>query len=112
MSKEKRGYGTMIVATVGVFGAVVAGYTAEVVDNWRHSYYIGGAMGFGLLLLRIGVYESGLFTGIKHESVSRGNFFLIFKNRIRLKKYLSIIFVTVPVWYFIGTLVFLHPNLV
>lgn len=110
MSKEKRGYGTMIVATVGVFGAVVAGYTAEVVDNWRHSYYIGGAMGFGLLLLRIGVYESGLFTGIKHESVSRGNFFLIFKNRIRLKKYLSIIFVTVPVWYFIGTLVFFAPE--
>ncbi len=110
MSKERRGYGTMIVATVGVFGAVVAGYMGGVIHNWRYSFYVGGGMGFGLLLLRIGVYESGLFKGIKQENVSRGNFFQLFANRESMKKYLSIIFVTVPVWYFIGTLVFFAPE--
>lgn len=121
MSKEKRGYGTMIVATVGVFGAVVAGYMgskiktwelAETVGGaWRLSFYIGGAMGFVLLLLRIGVYESGLFKGIKEEKIPRGNILLLFNNKERLKKYFSIIFITVPVWYYIGTLVFFSPEL-
>ncbi|HET6990907.1 MAG TPA: MFS transporter, partial [Bacteroidia bacterium] len=115
MSKERRGYGTMIVATVGVFGAVVAGKMNEWIHDWgyswRFAFYLGGAMGFGLLLLRIGVYESGLFKGIKEENVSRGNFFLLFKDKERVKKYLNIIFITVPVWYFIGTLVLFSPEL-
>jgi MFS family permease len=110
MPKETRGYGTMIVATVGVFGAVVAGFVGNFIHDWRNSFYIGGSMGFGLLLLRIGVYESGLYKGIKEESVKRGNFFQLFSTRARIKKYLSIIFVTVPVWYFIGTLVFFAPE--
>jgi MFS family permease len=120
MSKEKRGYGTMIVATVGVFGAVVAGYMGSKIKTWelsqavggawRLSFYIGGAMGFVLLLLRIGVYESGLFKGIKEENIQRGNVFMLFNNKERLKKYFSIIFTTVPVWYFIGTLVFFAPE--
>src|SRR6478672_1385459 len=45
MSKERRGVGTMIVATVGVFGAVVAGFMGDVITNWRYSFYVGGAMG-------------------------------------------------------------------
>jgi putative MFS transporter len=121
MSKEKRGYGTMIVATVGVFGAVVAGWMGDKIHTWklaetcggawRLSFYIGGAMGFALLLLRIGVYESGLFKGIKEENVSRGNVLMLFNSKEKLKKYFSIIFVTVPVWYFIGVLVFFSPEL-
>jgi putative MFS transporter len=121
MSKEKRGYGTMIVATVGVFGAVVAGYMGDKIHTWklaetagapwRLSFYIGGAMGFALLLLRIGVYESGLFKGLKEEKVARGNVLMLFNNKERLKKYMSVIFITVPVWYFIGTLVFFAPEL-
>jgi putative MFS transporter len=110
MSKERRGYGTMIVATVGVFGAVAAGWTAKYVPDWRNLFYIGGALGIGLLLLRLGVYESGLFKSVKEEKVSRGNFFQLFSSRERVKKYFSIIFVTVPVWYFIGTLVFFAPE--
>ena len=37
---EIRGYGTMVVATVGVFGAVVASLVAEVL-NWRAAYMVG-----------------------------------------------------------------------
>lgn len=39
LSKEKRGIGTMIVATVGVFGAVVAGFMSNVIENWRTSFF-------------------------------------------------------------------------
>lgn len=111
MSKEKRGIGTMIVATIGVFGAVVAGFMGDVIQNWRNSFYLGGAMGLFLLILRIGVVESGMFSNVKKENVSRGDFFLLFKSGERIKKYLSIIFVAVPVWYVMGTLVLFSPEL-
>ena len=48
LSKEARGYGTMIVATVGVFGAVIGGLVADLV-HWRTAYFIGGALGLVLL---------------------------------------------------------------
>jgi putative MFS transporter len=110
MSKERRGIGTMIVATVGVFGAVVAGFMGDIIENWRNSFFIGGAMGLVLLVMRIGVYESGMFRHIKEENVSRGNFFQLFSSWERVRKYLSIIFVTVPVWYVMGTLVLFSPE--
>jgi putative MFS transporter len=112
MSKEKRGYGTMIVATVGVFGAVVAGFMGDVITNWRYSFYLGGAMGLALLVLRIGVFESGMFAAIKEESnVTKGNILQLFANKKSISKYLCIIFVTVPVWYVMGTLVLFAPEL-
>ena len=111
MSKEKRGIGTMVVATIGVFGAVVAGFMGDVIQNWRHSFYLGGAMGLFLLILRIGVVESGMYSNLKNEKVSKGNFFMLFTSFTRVKKYLSIIFVAVPVWYVMGTLVLFSPEL-
>jgi putative MFS transporter len=110
MSKERRGIGTMIVATVGVFGAVVAGFMGDVIENWRNSFFIGGAMGLVLLVLRIGVYESGMFKHIKEEKVARGNFFQLFSSAERMRKYFSIILVTVPVWFVMGTLVLFSPE--
>lgn len=111
MTKEKRGYGTMVVATVGVFGAVVAGFMGDVIQNWRYSFYLGGGMGLTLLLLRIGVYESGMFKSLKEENVKKGDFLYLFTSWSRLKKYLCIIFITVPVWYVMGTLVLFSPEL-
>ena len=112
MSKEKRGYGTMIVATVGVFGAVVAGFMGDVITNWRYSFYLGGAMGLALLVLRIGVFESGMFDALKKEThIKKGNIIQLFSHLPSLKKYLCIIFVTVPVWYVMGTLVLFSPEL-
>jgi putative MFS transporter len=111
MSKEKRGIGTMIVATVGVFGAVVAGFMGDVISNWRYSFYIGGSMGLVLLILRIGVLESGMFQTIKKSEVSRGNFFDLFKNRHRAFQYLSVIMIAVPVWYVMGILITFAPEI-
>ena len=112
MSKEKRGYGATIVASVGVFGAVVAGLMGEVITNWRYSFYLGGAMGLALLVLRIGVFESGMFDALKKEThIKKGNILQLFSHLPSLKKYLCIIFVTVPVWYVMGTLVLFSPEL-
>ena len=49
MHKSKRGYGTMLVATVGVLGAVL-GYVISEQYDWRTAYFVGGGMGLLLLL--------------------------------------------------------------
>jgi predicted MFS family arabinose efflux permease len=111
MSKEKRGYGATIVATVGVFGAVVAGFMGDVISNWRYSFFLGGGMGLILLALRIGVFESGMFDAVKEEkSVKKGDLLSLFSSKKNLKKYFCVIFVTVPVWYVMGTLVLFSPE--
>lgn len=111
LSKEKRGIGTMIVATVGVFGAVVAGFMSNIIENWRYSFFIGGSMGLLLLILRIGVFESGMYTHVKKQKVAKGNFLSLFSSRKQVIKYMSIILVTVPVWYVMGILITFAPEM-
>ncbi len=111
LSKEKRGIGTMIVATVGVFGAVVAGFMSNIIEDWRNSFFIGGGMGLILLLLRIGVFESGMYVKIKEQNVSRGNLLSLLSSRKKAVKYFNIILVTVPVWYVMGILVTFAPEM-
>ncbi|HEX8515815.1 MAG TPA: MFS transporter [Bacteroidia bacterium] len=111
MSREKRGIGTMIVATIGVFGAVVAGLMGTVIENWRYSFFIGGGMGLLLLVMRIGVFESGMFEKAREQNVSRGNLFSLFSSRKKALKYLSIIMVAIPVWYVMGVLITFAPEL-
>ena len=109
MSKETRGYGTMIVAVVGVLGAVVGALIGDLF-NWRVAYWVGGAMGIGLLLLRIKASESGMFEGMKHQALKRGSFRLIFKNATSSIKYLCCILIGVPLWYVVGILVTFSPE--
>lgn len=104
LSKEKRGIGTAMVAGLGLTGAVVA-YFISKEFSWRICYYIGGALGLLLLLLRISVYESGMFHEIKKRSVVRGDFLMFFTNRERFKKYILSILIGLPTWYVIGVLV-------
>lgn len=112
MTKEKRGLGTTFVAAVGLFGAVVAGLTTLVLNNWRISYFIGGGMGLLLLFLRIGVYESGMFNELKtNKSVNKGNFFYLFSHPKLALKYLNIIFIAIPVWYVMYLLVQFAPEM-
>ncbi len=104
MSKEKRGIGTTIVATIGILGAVVAYFVASH-WNWRTAYFVGGGLGLALLVLRISVYESGMFKNIQQAEVSRGNFFMLFRNRELFLKYTKCIFIGLPTWYVVGILV-------
>lgn len=108
MPKEKRGYATTIVASVGVSGAVVAYFIAQMFD-WRTSFFIGGGLGLFLLLLRIGVAESGMFSQSR-EANNRGDFFALFKNKIQFVKYIRCILIGIPLWFVVGILITLSPE--
>jgi MFS family permease len=111
LSKETRAWGTTIVATVGVSGAVVGGWVAQHMD-WRTAYFVGGGLGLALLLLRVGVAESGMFRELRQRAtpVSRGNFFALFTDGRRFLKYLRCILIGLPSWFVVGVLVQFSPE--
>lgn len=104
LHKDKRGIGTSLVAGIGLTGCVVAYFISRELD-WRSCYFIGGGLGLMLLLLRVGVLESGMFHSMKDESISKGNFLMFFTNFKRFKKYLLCILIGLPTWFVIGILV-------
>ena len=111
MSKEKRGYGTMIIVTMGALGAVAVAFISWLdvsffgLQNWQTMYLIGGGLGLLLLGLRMGTFESQMFDSVKEKAIQKGNFFMLFTNKARFKKYLSCILIGLPVWYCVGVLV-------
>jgi len=120
MSKEKRGYGTMIIVSFGALGAVAAavvGAQGEVIGhwlggifnttfaNWQVAYLVGGTLGLFLLMLRVGTIESGMFKNIENADVSRGNILMLFNNWARFSKYIKCILVGLPIWFIVGLIV-------
>lgn len=110
MSKNNRGYGTMIVAVIGLFGAAIAA-TVAAHFSWQSAYFVGGGLGFLLLLLRAGTFESGMYKEAKHSKASRGNILILFNNRKRFFKYLYCILIGAPLWYVVGILVTQAPEI-
>ncbi|MBK8498480.1 MAG: MFS transporter [Flavobacteriales bacterium] len=125
MPREKRGYGTMIVVTVGALGAVFASLvgghgqgiaaaienvTGVALMNWQVAYVVGGCMGLMLLALRVGTFESGLFRRTQEEHVARGSLRMLLGDRVRLLRYINCILIGVPIWYVIGALVNLSQD--
>jgi putative MFS transporter len=104
-----RGYGTAMVATIGLFGAVFANFIAKTFD-WQIAYFIGGGLGLVLLIARISVFESGIFLKVKEQSVQRGNLMQLVNSKVRLKKFLGCIFIGLPIWYVIGILITFSPE--
>ncbi|WP_353197163.1 MFS transporter [Parapedobacter defluvii] len=109
MQKDKRGYGTMIVASVGVLGAVAAYYVSELFD-WRNAYFAGGAMGLLLLILRVGTFESAMFKGVDDKQVEKGKFSMLFTDKERFKRYLYCLLIGLPIWFVVGILVTQAPE--
>ena len=110
LPKELRGYGTMIVASVGVSGAILANLVMQTFHDWRLAYYIGGGLGLLLLSLRIKTFESGMFGKAKESGVSRGDFFSLFTDRSRLLRYVQSVFLGFATWYVVGILVTFSPE--
>ena len=104
LPKEKRGIAAAMIAGFGIFGAVSAFFVSQQFD-WRICYYIGGAMGLLLLLLRVSIFESGLFNEVKKMEVQRGNFFMLFNKKERFYRYVRCVLIGLPAWYVIGVLV-------
>src|SRR5690606_4840813 len=110
MAKNKRGYGTMIVAAVGVLGAILAYFISEWF-SWRTAYFVGGGMGLCLLLLRMGTFESSLFQHHTNQQVSKGNIGMLFSSRERLARYLYCLCIGLPIWFVVGVLVTQAPEI-
>ena len=98
-----RSLGPTLVAGVGYLGAGVAYITQEWFD-WRTAYFVGGGMGLLLLILRISVFESGLFIKLKEKPVNRGNYFFFFSSWSRFVKYIRCIAIGIPTWFIVGIL--------
>lgn len=112
MHREHRGYGTMLIVTMGALGAVAAALISNNpfhffgLQPWQVAYLIGGGLGLLLLFLRVGTYESGMFDELKkNKEVKKGNFLMLFTHKGRLKKYIACILIGLPVWYCIGILI-------
>lgn len=111
LPKEARGYGSSIVAGVGICGAVVAGAVGKLFtthlgsQGWTYAYLTGGALGLLLLALRMGLKESRLFEEVRDRSVSKGNFLLLFTSAGRFWRFLRCILAGLPVWFVVGILV-------
>jgi putative MFS transporter len=99
-----RGYGTTMIATVGVLGAVVASSVTTWFD-WQTAYLVGGGLGIALLALRIRMAESTLFHAGSTSRVARGNFLALFTDRERAGRYVAGVLLAVPTWYVIGMLI-------
>jgi MFS family permease len=112
LPKALRGYGTTIISTVGVFGAVIGGLVAQRVE-WRTAYFIGGGLGLGLFVLRLSVAESKMFHQMKAgaATAARGNFLMLFTNAARFMKYLRCILIGLPLWCIVGILVTFSPEI-
>lgn len=110
LPKEKRGIGTMVVASIGLSGALLA-WVIEYFFPWRVCYFIGGGLGVLLLIVRISVSESGIFRNVQAQShISRGNFFALFNDWDRFTRFLRCIFIGTTTWFVVGILVMLAPE--
>lgn len=109
LPKHLRSYGSMLVATMGVLGAILAYFVADLFA-WRMSYYVGGGLGLMLLVLRVNVFESGLFENLKAKPVERGNFLKLLTNPRSLRKYVLAIIMGVPLWFVVGILITFSPE--
>lgn len=110
MSVEKRGYGTILVATLGALGAVTAGLAGDFLP-WRQAFISAGFAGFLLLFVRIKSMETSMFTTSKKSEVAKGSFRLLFSSKQRIIKYIACILMGVPIWYSVGLLITLSPEL-
>ena len=109
-SKEKRGYATMIIVTMGACGAIVAALISRTsfhifsLENWQSVYILVGCLGLVLLLMRSMTMESHLFERAD-LSKTRGSLKLLFNDKLRVKRYLACIAIGLPNWYGLGILI-------
>ena len=110
MSAEKRGYGTILVATLGALGAVSAGLIGDFLP-WRQAFLTAGTAGGILLVLRLKSFEPTMFNESKLTTGKRGSLTLLFSSPRRVLKYLACILMGIPIWYSIGLLITLSPEI-
>jgi predicted MFS family arabinose efflux permease len=98
------------VATLGALGAVCAGLAGDFMP-WRQAFFAAGIAGFILLIMRLKTMDTSVFLANKNSGGSKGSLWLIVKQKNRLLKYFACILMGVPIWYSVGLLITLTPEL-
>jgi MFS family permease len=109
MTKETRGYGTAVVATIGVMGAILAAIVGEEF-SWQTAYIVGGILGLLILILRISLFESGMYKAIQTSNIAKGQFLKLFTSKDRFFRYINCILIGLPIWYVVGVLITFSPE--
>ncbi len=110
MSREKRAFGVIIFAGVGLFGVVVAGLLSQYLP-WRTCYIIGGVAGLLLLLMRTLVVEPSMFKKLRESKVTRGSLRCLFGSRVHVRRYLLCILLAVPIFFGVSIVMTFSPEL-
>jgi MFS family permease len=110
LPKKIRGYGTTLVALLGLPGSIAAYFVVNVFD-WRTSYIVGGVLGLLLLIMRLSVLESAIFSHVKTKNVRRGDVRMLFENGKRAMKYIFSILIGFPIWFVVGILIAFSPEI-
>lgn len=110
MPQRYRGIGPAIIAGCGMVGAIAGAYVGGRY-SWQFTYQLGGALGFLLLILRLGVLESGLYSQMKQKTSLKGDLRLLFKNKSHVNKYLSICLMGFPAWFMNGVVMTFTPEI-
>jgi MFS family permease len=111
MTASNRGLGTIMVATLGGLGSIAAGLIGDILP-WRTAYIVAGLAGFMLLFIRMKSLETSLFKeSIKRKDIQHGNFFMLFKPKERLNRFIKSVLIGVPIWYCVGMLISFMPDL-
>jgi MFS family permease len=110
MPAEKRGYGTIMVATLGALGAVTAGLAGDFLP-WRQAFITAGSAGFLLLLFRMKSMETGMYLESQKSDKPKGSLIQLFRSPQRAFRYFACILMGVPIWYSVGLLITLTPEL-
>lgn len=111
MTIKNRGYGTIMVATLGAMGAVTAGLIGNIVP-WRIAFFAAGCIGLLLLLLRMSTMETAMFSkSVVDKKIKRGSFRLLFSSKKRTLFYFACILTGIPIWYSVGLLITFSPEI-
>lgn len=111
MPKERRGYGATVISSLGFAGGVAAGLIANIFD-WRTAYAVGGGLGLVLLVLRVSMFESGMFEALKaRKDISRGDLTMLFWPPRRFLTWLCCIVIGIPLYYSIMIFAYFAPEL-
>jgi MFS family permease len=110
LTPQLRGYGTAIIATLGLLGSVAASLLGQWA-SWQIAYVVGGVGGLCLLLGRFHMVDSGLFQKTEQShNASRGSLRLLLSGD-RLSRYVKCIAVGVPIYFITGILLTFAPEL-
>lgn len=109
MSKEDRGYGTTVVATLGMLGSMSAAFAGKLLD-WNYAYILGGVLGLSLLAARLRSFDSEMFEHLKQKKVKMGNVGLLLAPR-RALRYLSSVAIGVPIYFITAIFLTLAPEI-